>query len=94
MTMNFKTIPMKVIEIPEKLSSAIGSFTFDDTNEQIGVTFRGRNTKYVYNVNGDYEIAKDDLLIEIDGANVDRENFSIGRYFNQMKSKKRLVEIT
>ena len=40
------------------------------------------------------EIAKDDLLIEIDGANADREKFSIGRYFNQMKSKKRLVEIT
>ena len=35
---------MKVIEIPENLSSAIGTFTFDDVNEQIGVTFRGRTT--------------------------------------------------
>ena len=87
-------ITMKVIEIPEKLSSAIGTFVFDDANEQIGVTFRGRTTKYVYNVNGDYEMAKDDLLIEIDGATTDKEKFSIGRYFNQMKSKKRLIEIT
>jgi hypothetical protein len=39
-------------------------------------------------------MAKDDLLIEIDGATTDKEKFSIGRYFNQMKSKKRLVEIT
>jgi len=79
--------------IPENLSSAIGSLFFDDHNQQIGVSFRGRDTKYMYNVNGDYDMAKDDLLIELDGATVDKEKFSIGKYFNQMKSKKRLVEI-
>lgn len=84
---------MKTIEVPENLSSAIGSLLFDDHNQQIGVSFRGRDTKYMYSVNGDYEMAKDDLLIELDGATVDREKFSIGKYFNQMKTKNRLVEV-
>ena len=38
-------------------------------------------------------MAKDDLLIEMDGASVNKEKFSVGKYFNQMKSKNRLVEI-
>ena len=84
---------MKTIEIPENLSSAIGSLLFDDQKQQIGVSFRGRNTNYMYSVNGDYEMAKDDLLIELDGATVDRDKFSIGKYFNQMKTKNRLVEV-
>tara|TARA_A100001234_G_scaffold209803_1_gene208981 strand:- start:1181 stop:1441 length:261 start_codon:yes stop_codon:yes gene_type:complete len=79
--------------LPENLSSAIGSLFFDDQNQQIGVSFRGRDTKYMYNVNGDYDMAKDDLLIEMDGASVNKEKFSVGKYFNQMKSKNRLVEI-
>ena len=79
--------------LPENLSSAIGSLFFDDHNQQIGVSFRGRDTKYMYSVNGDYDMAKDDLLIEMDGASVNKEKFSVGKYFNQMKSKNRLVEI-
>jgi hypothetical protein len=79
--------------LPENLSSAIGSLLFDDSNQQIGVTFRGRDTKYMYNVNGDYEMTKDDLMIEMDGAYVNKEKFSVGKYFNQMRSKNRLVEI-
>jgi len=79
--------------LPENLSSAIGSLIFDDQSKQIGVSFRGRDTKYMYNVNGDYDMAKDDLLIELDGASVNKEKFSVGKYFNRMRSKNRLVEI-
>lgn len=84
---------MKVIDLSETLSSAISSLIFDDASQQIGVSYRGRDTKYMYSVNGDYEMAKDDLLIELDGATVDREKFSIGKYFNKMKSNQRLLEV-
>jgi hypothetical protein len=79
--------------LPEKMSSAIGSLIFDDPNQQSGVTFRGRDTSYMYNVNGDYDMAKDDLLIELEGALIDKEKYSVGKYFNRMRSKNRLVEI-
>lgn len=79
--------------LPENTSSAIGSLVFDDPNQQIGVTFRGRDTSYMYSVNGDYDMAKDDLLIELEGALIDKEKYSVGKYFNRMKSKNRLVEI-
>jgi hypothetical protein len=47
----------------------------------------------MYNVNGDYDMAKDDLLIELEGALIDKEKYSVGKYFNRMRSKNRLVEI-
>ena len=78
---------------PENTPSAIGSLDFDDPKQQIGVTFRGRDTSYMYSVNGDYDMAKDDLLIELEGALIDKEKYSVGKYFNRMKSKNRLVEI-